>query len=172
MGIGVPVAPSFLQLDDEETVAYNARRTPAVSLPALRAECFAADDPAPIALNDADIEIVPSKPASVAPTVHLAPPRSAARVSLATKAKPRTVRVSSGPPQSGRSVRARPSQERSLFRNLMVVAIVVMALMVVATEVSIRRNLPWLDCRPYIVKAWSLVSQRIPWDSLPKVPRF
>src|SRR5215510_8241068 len=43
---GVPVAPSSLNLDDEATVAYNARRTPAVSLPALRAECL---DPEPIA---------------------------------------------------------------------------------------------------------------------------
>jgi hypothetical protein len=169
MGIGVPVAPSFLQLDEEETVAYNARRTPAVSLPALRAECF---DSEPIALNDADVEIVPSKPASVAPTIQLAPPRSVARVSLAAKAKTRTVRVSSRPPESGRRERARPSQERALLPKLMVLSIIVMALMVVATEISIRRNLPWLDCRPYLLKAWNLVSQRIPWDRLPRLPRF
>jgi len=39
IGLGVPAAPNFLDLDDEDTVAYDARRTPAVSLPALRAEC-------------------------------------------------------------------------------------------------------------------------------------
>jgi hypothetical protein len=72
------LAPSFLDLEDEETVAYDARRTPAVSLPALRAECVdtskwdgtgVADtradrrrgrrsEPSVIILSDDDIEIV------------------------------------------------------------------------------------------------------------------
>jgi len=39
IGLGVSAVPNFLDLDDEDTVAYDARRTPAVSLPALRAEC-------------------------------------------------------------------------------------------------------------------------------------
>jgi hypothetical protein len=181
-GLGVPAAPSFLELDDEETVAYNARRTPAVSLPALRAECFSARDAEPIALNDEDLELVPSTPASVAPSVRLAPPRSLVRVSLATKAKARTVpserenghqRVGvSSRPQNGREVRVHASQERSLLPKLSFLAVLVMALMVLATEISIRRNLPWLDCRPYLVKCWRLVAERIPWDRLPKWPHF
>src|SRR5262245_31187731 len=136
MGLGVPTAPSFLELDDEETVAYNARRTPAVSLPALRAECLAARDPDAIALNDEDLEIVPSTPASVAPSDRFAPPRSLVRVSLATKAKARTVpserengyqRVGvSNRPQNSRGVRVHASQESSLLHKLSFLAVFVM----------------------------------------------
>src|SRR5678815_719198 len=35
---GVPLAPSFLDLEDEDTIAYDARRTPVMSMPALRTE--------------------------------------------------------------------------------------------------------------------------------------
>jgi hypothetical protein len=178
----VPVAPSFLDLDDEETVAYNARRTPAVSLPALRAECLEAGDSSPIILDDADIEIVSTKPASVASTIHriqarptiddLAPPRSTVRVSLATKAETQRVVVSSHPPESGRRVRAIPTHERSLLSKLLFLVMFVVVLMIIATDIAIARDLPWLDCRPYLLTAWKLVSQRIPWESLPKVPRF
>src|SRR5260370_30334732 len=80
VGMGVPVARSFLDLDDEETVTYDGRRTPAVSLPALRAECIDAEesadveaagrlgerrsgrhsDPSLLSLSDADVELVPT----------------------------------------------------------------------------------------------------------------
>jgi hypothetical protein len=193
LGLGVPVAPSFLQLDDEETVAYNARRTPAISLPALRAECLEADEPTAIALTDDDLEIVPAPKSSTPPsTVHRieprpmiddpAPPRSGARVSLAAKAvrtvvavprrREERVRVSSAPPQSDRRAHTRPSQQGSLLPKLLFLATLVMVLMVVTTEIAVRRDLPWLDCRPYLLKAWQFVAQKIPWHMLPKLPRL
>jgi hypothetical protein len=46
IGVGVPVAPSFLNLEDEETVAYDARDVPAVTLPALLARCAQKSAPA------------------------------------------------------------------------------------------------------------------------------
>src|SRR5262245_13684903 len=42
IGLGVPVAPSFLDLEEEQTVAYSA---PGVTLSALLAECGDAPNP-------------------------------------------------------------------------------------------------------------------------------
>lgn len=39
VGLGVPISPSALRLDDEETVAYDARQSPDGSLSTLLAEC-------------------------------------------------------------------------------------------------------------------------------------
>jgi hypothetical protein len=50
--------------------------------------------------------------------------------------------------------------------------IVVAVLMLAAIELSTARHLPWLDPRPLLFKLWKLVVQKIPWGSLPKLPKF
>src|SRR5215216_1683654 len=50
-GSGVTTAPSVLDLEDEDTVTYDARRTPAVSLPALLAECAEGRERKPIGVR-------------------------------------------------------------------------------------------------------------------------
>ncbi len=210
MGLGVPVAPSFLDLDDgedEETVTYDPRGPGRQS------------DSSLVSLSDADIEIVPTTKSDVVESnIHrfaanqitddLAPPESNARVSSYAKVPSRPipvpssnqrervsasafltkpqmapsetrnrhlrVRVSNEPPQSAPPVVVRPgpSPTRSFFAKLLFLAILTVVLMLVATEVSIARNVPWLDPRPFLVKLWKLVAQTIPWDRLPKLPTF
>jgi hypothetical protein len=59
MGIGVPVAPSFLDLEDEETIAYKSD-VPAVSLPALLKQCARKSAPA----DSEKAESAPTTPSS------------------------------------------------------------------------------------------------------------
>ncbi len=200
IGLGVPVAPSFLNLDNEETLTYDARRTPAVSFPALLAEGLDApewggaeaaitaperrsarrSDPSLLSLSDADVEIVPTPKFEVVEsnihrieakqlTDHLSPIAASEPPSFYLR-----VGVSSYPPQSvpPALVRPRPSPKRSFFAKFLFVTILAVVLILVATEISIVRNLPWLDPRPFLSTLWKLVAQRIPWESLHKLPRF
>src|SRR5205085_2380355 len=63
MGLGVPVAPSFLDLEEEDTVAYDASDVPAVSLPELLARCARASVPisseSPVAVSETPSGIRP-----------------------------------------------------------------------------------------------------------------
>jgi hypothetical protein len=210
-GAEVP-APNFDDLDDEETVTYDARRTPAVSLPALRAECVDA-------LSDDDFEFVPAtRSEPVESNIHriegdeisddLVPPESNIRASrpsqvaagpvlrrpsnkeervsaaaFLTKSRwtppePRKVRPSVSAPRSGRQTGApalvhdRPSISHSLAARFLLVMILAAVLMFVAMEVSVAKDLPWLDPRHFLGTLWKLIADKIPWQSLPKLPKF
>ncbi|HEX9295067.1 MAG TPA: hypothetical protein VF881_04515 [Polyangiaceae bacterium] len=201
-------APNFADLDDEETVTYDARQTPAVSLPALRAECVDA-------LGDDDFEFVPAAKSGVESNMHridanqitddLAPPDSNVRPSRPSQVPSEHLRgspsnrgervsasafltqsrsapsesrngrlrvgMSSNPPQTVPAAR-RASVEHSLVAKFVFVTILAAVLTFVAMQISIARNLPWLDPRPLLAELWKLIAQKIPWESLPKLPKF
>jgi hypothetical protein len=138
----------FAELEDEDTVAYDARQTPPVALPALQAECL--DAQAPKAAS-----------ASVESNVHRVAPRSAPpeaqeldRWFGAFSEAPPTL-----PPAP---VLPRPSPTRSFFAKFLFVIVVAAVLLLVAMEISVLRQLPWLDPRPLLVKLWGLVTHEIP----------
>jgi hypothetical protein len=196
LGVGVPVAPSFLELEDEETVAYNARSTRPGSVPGLRAKCVETapsertsdrTDASLVSLSDDDVEVLTAVEANAAPrSIPTPPPPPRARVGVpvapqlarASLPEPEHFRMkiggSSYPPQSvpPELARPRPSQRRSFWAKFLFMMIVVVVLLLIATEVSIVRNLPWLDPRPVLLKLWHLAAQKIPWQSLPKLKDF
>ncbi len=176
-GQGLP-APSFADLDDEETVTYDARATPAVAMPALRAECL--DEHQWGDAMESDVHGVEANQNAD----DLVPPDSHARLSRPAEVPSNPVRVSS-PNQRERVAAAffgkvlstsalirTPSANRSSFAKALVVTVLAIVLMLVAMEISIGRNLPWLDPRLMFAKLWNVVAQKIPWDSLPKLPKF
>jgi len=88
--------------------------------------------------------------------------------------EPLRVGVSSRPPQSVAPAVDRPrrSAKRSFFAKFLFLMILTAALTLVAMEISIARDLPWLDPRPLLVKLWNLVARTIPWENLPKLPKL
>ncbi len=210
-GPGVPAASKFIDLDDddEDTVTYDARRTPTLSLPALLAECVAGEETGGAentSMSDADIDIVATaKSDGVESNIHriaanriiddLAPPDSNARISSYAKVPRQPISIassnrrdrvsasaflhvcvgaSSDPQQSVAPaiVRPRRSPKRSFLAKFLFVAILALVLMIAAIEISSARHLPWLDPRPLLVQLWNLVAQKIPWESLPKLPKL
>jgi hypothetical protein len=81
------------------------------------------------------------------------------------------VGISSYPPLSTAPL-PRPSPRRSFWVKVLFVTIVVATVFLVAMEVSIAKNLPWLDPRLYLFKAWAVVASKIPWATLPKLPKL
>jgi hypothetical protein len=179
VGLGVPSIAGFVEIDDEETVTYDARATPAVTLPALLAECEGAPQPnglepaaseptasapiyargesfhtVPIFPTDADVELVP---------VAAAPAEHHLRIG-----------VSSYPASAFplMDARPRPTRRRSFFARLLFFVIIVSILVLIAFELSKVGHMPWLDPRPYLAKALKFVAQKIPWERLPKIPRL
>src|SRR5262249_7585163 len=65
-----------------------------------------------------------------------------------------------------------PSRARSSFVKVLLVTIVVAVSILIAIDISIALNVPWLDPRPLFSKLWRVVASKIPWESLPKVPKF
>jgi hypothetical protein len=121
LGVAVPVAPSFLQLDDEdEPVAYDAQR-----------RSGRRSDTALISLSDDDVELV-----------------------------------------SAPELRPAPSRRRSFFAKFLFVTILLAVSILAAIEISKAQNLPWLDPRPLFFKLWKLAVSKIPWESLPKLPKL
>jgi len=94
IGLGVPSVAGFVELDEEETVTYDARATPAVALPALLAKSEGAPQPnglsmaasdatasaphprgasfhtVPIFPTDADVDLLPAAAAHVESNIH------------------------------------------------------------------------------------------------------
>jgi hypothetical protein len=199
IGLGVPIAPSFLDLDEEETVAYNARATPAFSLNALIAECGSASDtarrrivpadpptPSEIRPREASFHTVPNFPDDSSPEIATAEsnlheiegdhitntllPNDAkaevAHLRIGLSSYPPPGVVAPAPP------RPRPSRRRSLFTKILFALIVLSVAFIAASELSAAGKIPQLDPRPLWTKSVKLAKEKIPWDRLPKMPRF
>jgi hypothetical protein len=202
IGLGVPSVAGFVELDEEETVTYDARATPAVALPALLAKCEVAPQPnglstsashatasaphargasfhtVPVFPTDADVELLPSASAHVESNIHrMDADRITDTLGPGTRVSEHHLRigVSSYPPSSARPLtdaRPRPSRRRSFFARFLFFVIVVSVLVLIAFELSRAGHMPWLDPRPHLLKAWKFVAQKIPWERLPKIPRL
>jgi hypothetical protein len=158
----VPVAPSFLDLEQEQTVAYDE----AVPLSALLAEArrsVAANEelpetPPPV-LATTTSEIRPrrdsfraSHPPAEAPRLELVPNRSSA------------VHGESLPPAL---VQPRERRRRTSFGKVLLLAgIALCVAWIAAIELSSLANLPWLDPRPAIAKSFQAAKSKVPWDRL------
>ncbi len=196
MGIAVPVVPSFLDLEQEETVAYDS----AVSLPALLAEARRSvvakeetGEPAPV-LATTTSEIRPRNesfhtsphfPEESHP--NLAPIESnlhhvdteTITDSLVPSA-PRLevvhlrVGISSHPPESlpPALVQPRTRRRRSLSSKLLFGAIALAISFLVTTEISAIAHLPWLDPRPLFTKSVRAAKAKLPPLQLPRLPKL
>jgi hypothetical protein len=196
-GLGVvPVAPSFLDLEQEETVAYDS----AVSLPALLAEArrsVVANEEAPqapptvLATTTSEIrqrnESFHSSPHFPEETHPHTPVESnlhhvgtdAIHDSLVPSAPQLEVvelrvGVSSHSPARlfPALVKPRERRRRSRLATLVVSAIVLGVALLVTIELSSIANLPWLDPRPLFTKSFEAVKTKIPWDRLPHLPKL
>lgn len=176
IGLGVPSVAGFVELDEEETVTYDA--TPAVALPVLLAKCEGAPQPSGLSTATSGVtasaaharaesfQTVPIFPTD--PDVELLPPGAVSEHHL-------RIGVSSYPPSRALPLtdpRPRPSRRRSFFARLLFFVIVVSVLVLIAFELSRTGHMPWLDPRPHLFKAWKFVAQKIPWERLPKIPRL
>jgi hypothetical protein len=190
----VPLAPSFLDLEQETTVAYDAR----VPLPALLAEArrsIVANDEMPnkspvVATTSSEIRprthsfhTSPHFPEDsnpgVAPQVEsnlhvieaegitdsLVP--SAPRLEIVHVSD----RLSSVPPPSlpPALVEPRVRKRRSPLVATLLTAIGVGFALLAAIEISVATNLPWLDPRPVLTKSFVAAKSKIPWDRLPRL---
>jgi hypothetical protein len=193
----VPVAPSFLDLEQEETVAYDS----AVSLPTLLAEARrsvvaseeASQPQVPVLATTASeirprrdsFHTMPHFPEDTHPhtpvesnlhhldaeAIHDSLVPSAPRIEIVEM----RVGFSSHPPAESlppalvqRRARRRPSMvARALFS-----AIALGVALLVAIEVSSIASLPWLDPRPLFTKSFQVAKSKIPWDRLPRLPKL
>jgi hypothetical protein len=188
----VPVAPSFLDLEQEDTVAYDS----AVSLPALLAESrrsVVANEEAPEApppvLATTSSEIRPRSdsfhapphfpaqsrrepPAPVESNLHHVDEKAIHHSRLSSAPRLELVYSRAGdsvvPPQSlpPAVVRPRERPRRSLLGRVVLTMVTLGVLVIVAIDVSMAANLPWLDPRPAITKSFQAVKSKIPWDRL------
>jgi hypothetical protein len=192
----VPVAPSFLDLEHEETVAYDS----AVSLPALLEEARRS--------NVAEEE-APQRPSPVLATTtseirprtesfHTSPhfpedshPHAPAESNLhhveaegiqdsLVPSGPRIeivelrVGFSSHPPEGRPPALVQPRARRraSLLARGLFAAIALGLALLVAIEVSSIAKVPWLDPRPLFTKSFEAAKSKIPWDRLPHLPKL
>ena len=203
LGLGaVPVAPSFLDLEREETVAYDS----AVSLPALLAEArrsVVADEEAPqeprlvVATTASEIRArgesfhtSPHFPEETHPhtpvesnlhrmdslMIRDSLAASAPRLELVPDWESEQLRsgVSIRPP-AGRSpalVQRRERRRRSPLVKMLFAAIALGVALLVTIELSSVANLPWLDPRPLLSKSFEVAKSKIPWDRLPRLPKL
>ena len=193
IGLGVPVAPSFLDLEEEQTVAYSA---PGVTLSALLAECGDAPKPVTAAApaealetrshirpRDASFHTSPNFPNDSNP--EFAPVESNLHHfdedKITDTLSPRDRRaevvhmrigVSSYPPAAVRPRSARPRRPGSFLANFLFLAIAIGVALLIASEVSMAANVSWLDPRPILTKGITLAKEKIPWQRLPKMPKF
>jgi hypothetical protein len=191
IGLGVPVAPSFLDLEEEQTVAYSA---PGVTLSALLAEC--GDEPKP-ASPAAPVE-APTTPSHVRPrgSFHTVPnfpkdsnPDLKAPVEsnihhfeadkITDTLSPRDrraeavhMRIGVRPPASIRPRSFRPTRPRSFLAKFLVLGITIGIALLIASELSAAANMSWLDPRPALTKIVTFAKEKIPWQRLPKLPKF
>ena len=167
IGLGVPSVAGFVELEEEETVTYDARATPAVALPALLAKSEGAPQPSGLSTTSKAAAAAPNARAEsfqtvpifpTDPDVELLPPGAVSEHHL-------RIGVSSYPPSRDLPLtdpRPRPSRRRSFFARLLFFVIVVSVLVLIAFELSRTGHMPWLDPRPHLVKAWKFVATKIP----------
>jgi hypothetical protein len=192
----VPVAPSFLDLEQEETVAYDS----AVSLPTLLAEARrsvvaseeASQPPTPVlATTSSEIRPVrdsfhttPHFPEDTHPhtpvesnlhhvddaAIHNSLVPSAPRIEIVEM----RVGFSSHPPAGLPPALVQPRVRRrpSMVARALVSAIALGVALLVAIEVSSIASLPWLDPRPLFSKSFEVAKSKIPWDRLPSLPKL
>jgi hypothetical protein len=199
IGMGVPVAPSFLDLDEEQTVAYDARATPAFALNHLLAECGRASDtqrrrlvladpvtPSEIRPREASFHTVPNFPNESNPEIvtsesnlheidgdqitdTLAPHEAVAEVVHLR------IGLSSHPPPgvvAPAIPRPAPSRRRSLLAKFLFVVIGLTIALVAASELAAAGTIPRIDPRPLFTKTVKLAKEKIPWERLPKLPKI
>jgi hypothetical protein len=176
----VPVAPSFLDLEQEETVAYDS----AVSLPALLAEArrsVVADEEAPgpppavVATTTSEIRPRIDSPPAPPHFPHESPRDPEPAESSLHHVDEGTIKDSLVPGAPRLDLvrpalvgpRARPS--RSRFARMMLTAFALGVLVIVAIDLSIAANLPWLDPRPAISKSFQAAKSKIPWDQITRL---
>jgi hypothetical protein len=194
LGLGVPVAPSFLDVDHEETVGYNGQVTLRDLLDESRGLSVASEDESDEELTQvvdaATMSGIRSRLESFDPPPHPADAKSTApkgpvepKVQQVGTAKiedvpspseswievtHQSIDSPSAPPESisPALVRPRPSLRRTLFAKACFVAAAVVVSLLVATEISVALNAQWLDPRPVMGKAVKGAKDKSPWDWL------
>jgi len=187
LGLGVPPAPSFLSLEDEETKAgtpnflaledeetkaYDAHTTGDAGLSALLAKCQNPSEPA-LDSSSADPPKSGPRSASRGPMAQVSyHPTPEIRATDEWNQPPR-IEVGSDSSEDIAPLprsRSRWSHRRSFLTKFLFAMIMIAAAMLLASELSARANLPWLDPRPLLAKGLSFVKAKIPWERLPRVP--
>jgi len=179
-GLGVPVAPSFLELDDEETVTYAGPASPPPPPPSRPRESFHT-----VPVFPEDLIEEPVAPIPVESNLHQIAANQITNSLAPIAPRPEVhhrrgevhhlrIGVSSFPPESLRpeQVRPLPSPRRSFVARLLFLTIVVIVLLLIATEVSVASHLPWLDPRPHLAKGFRFLAEKVPWDRIPKLPHL
>lgn len=158
MGLGVPVAPSFLNLEEEDVALRptNEARGSFHTVPVFPdGDDLASGEEPSVESNLHQIQ-------ANAITNSLAPeePRSEVRHLR--------IGVSSHPPErfSSEPVRPQPSRRRSFFARFLFLAIVIAVCLLAATELSMAAHLPWLDPRPHLARAVRFVVTKVPWGRI------
>jgi hypothetical protein len=195
LGMGVPVASSHLDPNEEETRQYVPEEMPGVSLPALLARCAQPSEadalPRPpvspvvsssgIRPRDASFHTVPNFPEDSSPSIELKAESNlhqldADRITdaLARDASSNVVHlrigVSSRPPEVAPASSLPPPRPRRLAKVLFTGVACGVALLMV-TEVSIVTHKPWLDPRVQVARGIKVAKEKIPWDRIPKLHR-
>jgi len=168
VGLGVPAAPSFLALEDEETKAgtpnflaledeetkaYDVRTADGVTLSALLAEC---QNPSERVRDSSGV----------------APPTAESnrhRIEVDRIEEVFAPTVSQGPASHSRP---RSSRRHSFLVKFLFAMIMIAAAVLLAAELSATQKIPWLDPRPLLTKGLRLAKEKIPWERLPKMPRL
>jgi hypothetical protein len=192
----VPLAPSFLDLEQETTVAYDAGGP----LPELLAEArrsIVANDEMPekspvVATTSSEIRArthsfhtsphfpEESKPGAHSPVESNLHVMDADRItdSLVPSAPRLEIvhvsdRLSSVPPPSlpPALVEPRVRRRRSPFVATLLTAVGIGFVMLAAIEISEATQLTWLDPRPVLTKSFVAAKSKIPWDRLPRLSR-
>lgn len=168
VGLGVPVAPSFLVLDDEETNAYDLREAQGVSLSALLAECQASEsvdaDSSPVIEVTGEAHLDEILDDAIEETLT----RSTSKPPVADEL---WIKAWSGPPPPmSVSPTSRPLRRRSWLAKSLLATIAIVAVVLLASEIASAAKIPWLDPRPALTKGVRFAREKIPWDRLPKLP--
>jgi hypothetical protein len=170
----VPVAPSFLDLEQEDTVAYDS----AVSLPALLAESrrsVVASEEAP----QAPPPVLATTTSEIRPrtdSLHVPPHAeetqrlpSAPRLEL-VHSQPRASAFPYSESLPPALVQPRARRRRSPLARAMLFVLTLGAVLFVAFQLAVASKIPELDPRPLLSKSIESVKSKIPWDHLPRLP--
>ena len=197
IGLGVPVAPSFLDLEQEETVSYDGAALPDLLAESRRSnlpheeapqpkpapQIAVSETPSEIRPRDASFHTSPQFPDDSHPELDPTVESNLHQLEAGTftdslaPGDPRAQVVhlhigDSGFPDSvpPALVRPRPSRRRSLFAKVLFLTIVVGVVSLLAIELSTTNaKMRWLDPRPLATKGIKFVKEKIPWDRLPKL---
>ncbi len=148
IGLGEPTPATFLDMQDEETVTYDARRTPAVSRPALLLETPRARKP-PVA--------PPLRPSM--PTVPISPEDSDVEI-LAPHEMP-VFDLQAPATEPWAPLRPRPSFVRWFLARLLFLVILALVALLGAAELSVALHEPRLDPRPFLLRGARLLAAKI-----------